>query len=86
MTCTFCDAGCTFDLNRKNGQVVAVTPRQPAIGRHLCLKGRLGMELRFVQGAAAPLLKKDGRFEESTWAEALGLTDIIERMRERGEI
>ena len=86
VTCTFCEAGCTFDLNRKDGQVVAVTPREPGPGRPLCLKGRLGMELRFVKDAAAPLLKKDGSFQETSWAEALGLSEIIDRMRERGEI
>ncbi|HUW63281.1 MAG TPA: 2Fe-2S iron-sulfur cluster-binding protein [Spirochaetia bacterium] len=86
VTCTFCEAGCTFDLNRKNGRVVAVTPREAGPGRPLCLKGRLGMELRFIKDAQAPLLKKDGQFEKSSWAEALGLTEIIDRMRERGEI
>ncbi len=86
VTCTFCEAGCLFDLNRKDGRVIAVTPREPGPGRPLCLKGRLGMELRLVEDAAAPLLKKDGRFQETSWAEALGLTGIIDRMRERGEI
>ncbi len=45
VTCTFCDAGCHFDLNYKGGKVLGVTASEPGVGRPLCLKGRLGLEL-----------------------------------------
>ena len=41
---------------------------------HLCVKGRFGFD--FVQGDKrihTPLIKKNGKFEEATWDEALDL-------------
>ncbi|RJR34797.1 MAG: 4Fe-4S dicluster domain-containing protein [Deltaproteobacteria bacterium] len=81
VTCTFCEAGCTFDLNIKTGRVVGVTAAAPGAGRPLCLKGRLGLELLYTDRPAQPQLKKDGQFVEVSWAEALGLDAVIEKIK-----
>ncbi|MCL6639464.1 MAG: (2Fe-2S)-binding protein [Firmicutes bacterium] len=82
VTCTFCDYGCEFDLLEKGGKVIGVAARAPGEGRPLCLKGRLGLELRYVDGPLpAPMLKKDGQFVEVSWAEALGLDGVLEKLK-----
>lgn len=83
VTCTFCDAGCQFDINYKEGKVIGVTARTPGEGRPLCLKGRLGLELLHNEKPLVPMLKKDGRYVEVPWAEALGLEEILEKLKER---
>jgi len=82
VTCTFCDAGCQFDLNVKNGRVIGVTAKAPGAGRPLCLKGRLGLELLYSEQPVKPVLKKDGKFVEVSWAEALGLEGVLEKLKE----
>ena len=85
VTCSFCEAGCKFDLNYKGGKVIAATPNAPGEGRPLCLKGRLGMELRYVDKPVTPMLKKDDKFIEVSWPEALELEDVLARIKELGE-
>lgn len=80
VTCTFCDSGCIFDLNIKDGRVIAVTPKAPGKGRPLCLKGRLALELKYCDDPAPPMLKKDGEFVQVPWAEALGIRDLINKI------
>jgi formate dehydrogenase alpha subunit len=75
-TCPFCGTGCNFDLNVKDGKLIGVTsnPSAPVNGRALCIKGRFGWD--FVNNEnrlTTPLIKKDGKFEEASWEEALGL-------------
>lgn len=82
VTCTFCESGCNFDLVVKNGRVIGVMAGEPGPGRPLCLKGRLGLELLHVEEPLAPMLKKEGRFVPVSWAEALGLEDLLARMKE----
>lgn len=81
MTCTFCDAGCRFDVNYKDGKVIGVTANAASPGRPLCLKGRLGTG--FVNNpelTEQPLIKKDGGFVTVPWQEALGISPIIEKI------
>jgi NADP-reducing hydrogenase subunit HndD len=80
-TCSWCEAGCQFDVVRKNGKVVSVTAKAPSEGKTLCLKGRLGMELRHNDQPPTPMLKKDGEFVEVSWTEALGLDDIMDKLQ-----
>ncbi len=80
-TCGWCEAGCQFEINRKGGKVVSVTAKAPGDGRPLCLKGRLGMELRHNDQPPTPMLKKDGDFVEVSWTEALGLDDIMDKLK-----
>jgi len=83
VTCTFCDAGCTFDINYKGDKAIGITAKAPGEGRPLCLKGRLGLELLKVDDPMAPMLKKDGEFVQVSWAEALGLAGVLEKMKEQ---
>ncbi|TEB04549.1 NADP-reducing hydrogenase subunit HndC [Pelotomaculum schinkii] len=82
VTCSFCDAGCQFDLNYKGDKVVGVSAKAPGQGRPLCLKGRLGMELRYSDQPLTPMLKKDGEFVEVSWPEALELEDVLSKLKE----
>ena len=75
-TCPFCGTGCNFDLNVKDGKVIGVTSNadSPINGRALCVKGRFGWD--FVHSdkrLTTPLIKKDGKFVEASWDEALDL-------------
>ncbi len=75
-TCTYCGVGCNFDLNVKNGKVVKVTSNRKSVvnGMALCLKGRYGAEfIHHKDRLTKPLIKKDGKFVESSWDEALTL-------------
>lgn len=81
VTCTFCEAGCQFDVNYKNGKVVGVSAVGAAPGRPLCLKGRLGTEFaNNPDRTNLPLVNKDGEFVEVSWEEALGLGPIVEKI------
>lgn len=73
-TCPFCGTGCNFDLNVKNGKVVGVTPNPDAAvnGSALCVKGRFHTDLiHSPNRLTKPLIKVDGKFEETTWDIAL---------------
>lgn len=82
VTCTFCEAGCQFDLNYKGDKVIAVTARETSVGRPLCLKGRLGLELLYTDEPLTPMLKKDEQFVEVSWPEALGIEDVLKKLDE----
>ncbi|MFZ5597069.1 MAG: 2Fe-2S iron-sulfur cluster-binding protein [Bacillota bacterium] len=81
VTCTFCDSGCQFYLNIKDGKVVGVTAASPGPGRPLCLKGRLGLELLYCDNPQDPELKKDGEFVRVSWSEALGLGAVLDKIK-----
>jgi formate dehydrogenase alpha subunit len=75
-TCTYCGVGCQIDLNVNpaENKIVRVTSPVGCIPNdgNLCVKGRFGMD--FVKHSArltSPLIKRQGRFEEATWDEAI---------------
>jgi formate dehydrogenase alpha subunit len=72
-TCTYCGVGCLLDLQVKDDQLVDVSPGDgPANRGKLCVKGRFGLDfIHHPERLTKPLIKKDGRFVESTWDEAL---------------
>lgn len=73
-TCPFCGTGCNFDLNVKDGKVVGVTPNpdSPVNGTSLCVKGRYHIDLiSSPDRLTTPLIKKDGKFIETSWEVAL---------------
>lgn len=78
--CTQCDYGCHFELLKKNGKVLGVRAKEPGEGRPLCLKGRLSVDLTYNDKPAAPLMKKEEGYVEVSWAEALGLERIKEKL------
>jgi len=77
-TCPYCGVGCQIDLNvnPKTNQIVRVTSEVGCIPNdaNLCVKGRFAMD--FVasdQRLTTPLIKHNGRFEPTTWDEAIEL-------------
>jgi len=82
VTCSFCEAGCKFDVNyNKDGRVAGVTAKSAAPGRPLCLKGRLGTDFIYnPERTELPLINKDGEFAQASWEEALGIGPIVEKI------
>ena len=75
-TCPYCGVGCQIELNIQDGKIVrsnGVEGISPNDGR-LCVKGRFGYD--YVQSSerlTKPLIKKNGKFVEASWDEALDL-------------
>ncbi len=80
VTCKVCQYGCKFEVLSKNNKNIAVRAKSPSNGRPLCLKGRLTTELLYLDEPEVPYKKENGEFIETTWKEALGLEDIIEKI------
>jgi formate dehydrogenase alpha subunit len=74
-TCGYCGVGCALDvLTRDEREVVAVLPAHdgPVNQGHACVKGRFAHGfLASPERLTRPLLRRDGRLEPATWAEAL---------------
>ncbi|NLX62335.1 MAG: 4Fe-4S dicluster domain-containing protein [Tissierellia bacterium] len=84
--CKVCDYGCNFEILSKDGKNVAVRAKAPSNGRPLCLKGRLTTEFIYLDEPYTPYKKENGKFKETTWKEALGIEDIIEKLLDKEEI
>jgi formate dehydrogenase (coenzyme F420) alpha subunit len=85
-TCPYCGVGCALNLVVNNGRLVGVEPmkRSPVNDGKLCPKGATCWE--FVHSPdrlTKPLIKKDGKFEEASWDEALDL--IVKKFTEVSE-
>lgn len=82
-TCPHCATGCQMDLIVKKGRIVAVEGAPgPANDAQLCVKGRFGSH-DFVHSPDRlkhPLIKRNGKFEQASWDEALDL--IASKMTE----
>ncbi len=81
-TCPFCGTGCNFDLNIKDGKVVGVTPNSesPVNGTSLCVKGRYHTDfINSPDRLTTPLIKKNGKFVEASWEEAMAL--VVENLQ-----
>lgn len=80
-TCTFCEYGCKFDINSKNGKVVGVTAKSADNGRPLCLKGRIGSDFKYnSERMEKPFVNQNGEFIQVAWSEFLGLGNIVEKI------
>lgn len=75
-TCPYCGVGCQIELLVQNGKIVrsnGVEGVSPNDGR-LCVKGRFGYEfVHSPERLTKPLIKRNGKFEEASWDEALDL-------------
>ncbi|HPV56906.1 MAG TPA: molybdopterin-dependent oxidoreductase, partial [Tenuifilaceae bacterium] len=75
-TCPYCGVGCQIELLVQDGKIMrsnGVEGVSPNDGR-LCVKGRFGYEfVHSPERLTKPLIKRNGKFEESTWDEALTL-------------
>ncbi|KMT22125.1 formate dehydrogenase subunit alpha [Clostridium cylindrosporum] len=85
-TCPYCGTGCQLYLVVKDGEIIRA---EGADGRTnegtLCLKGRYGWDFlndpKLVSGRIRkPMIKKNGKFEEVSWDEAIKYT--AERLTE----
>jgi formate dehydrogenase major subunit len=75
-TCPFCGTGCSLNLVVKDGKVVGTQPcnRSPVNEGKLCPKGNFAHEFVNHEGRLTkPLIKKDGKFVEASWDEAIKL-------------
>lgn len=79
--CKVCEYGCNFQVLSKNGKKIAVRAEEPTVGRPLCLKGRLTTEFIHIDNPEIPYKKVDGKYVETTWEEALGLEEIMNRLK-----
>lgn len=75
-TCAYCGCGCQLDLHVIDDKVVEVSsPLMVGPGQgNLCVKGRFGYD--FIDSddrLTRPLIRKEGRFVEAGWDEALDL-------------
>jgi formate dehydrogenase alpha subunit len=75
-TCTYCATGCSVYFDIRDNKVMGVTTDDlDPVGRgNLCVKGRFGFSfIHHPDRILEPLIKKNGRFVESSWDEALTL-------------
>lgn len=75
--CIYCGVGCRIDFYKnKKGELVKALGNYDGPNKgHLCVKGRFGFD--FVQSGrrlTKPLIKRNGKFEEAEWDEALNYT------------
>ncbi|MBE0480548.1 MAG: formate dehydrogenase subunit alpha [Dehalococcoidia bacterium] len=74
--CPYCGVGCQLNIEVKDEKIIRVAPDEagPANSGQACVKGKFGMD--FVQDESrltSPLIKRNGKFEEAGWEEALDL-------------
>ncbi|MFQ6058583.1 MAG: 2Fe-2S iron-sulfur cluster-binding protein [Anaerolineae bacterium] len=81
--CPYCGVGCGLYLQMRDNQVIGMRgdPDNPVNWGRACVKGRYGYEfINHQERLTKPLIRRNGRFEEATWDEALDL--VAERLRE----
>ncbi|GAB6055638.1 formate dehydrogenase subunit alpha [Methanobacterium movens] len=74
--CPYCGVGCGIYLGIRGGEIVSVRgdPESMVNQGKLCVKGRFAYEfINHPQRLKKPLIKKQGKFEEVGWDEALKL-------------
>jgi predicted molibdopterin-dependent oxidoreductase YjgC len=76
-TCPYCAVGCQVYLGIRSGEIISVRGDKEGASNegHLCVKGRFGVAdfVHHKDRLKKPLIKKNGKFEEATWEEALNL-------------
>jgi predicted molibdopterin-dependent oxidoreductase YjgC len=80
-TCVYCGAGCGLYLEVLDGQVVGILPAKnhPVSEGKLCIKGwNAHAFIHHRDRLTKPLIRRDGRFIEAGWDEALDL--VAERL------
>ncbi len=83
-TCPYCGVGCALNLVVKDEKVIGVEPckRSPINDGKLCPKGLSCWEsVHSPDRLTTPLIKKDGKFVEASWDEAL---DLVAKKLEEG--
>ncbi len=75
-TCPYCGVGCGMYLGVRNGKIVSVRGSDSKANKgKLCVKGRFGIAgyVHSEERLRSPLIKKNGKFVEASWDEALSL-------------
>jgi predicted molibdopterin-dependent oxidoreductase YjgC len=76
-TCPYCGVGCQLNLTIKDGRIIESVPaRENDVNRgQACVKGRFAITdvVHSPERLTKPLIKRNGKFEEATWDEALSL-------------
>jgi len=75
-TCPYCGVGCQIELNIKDNQIVKINGVEDGSDSKwsLCVKGRFGLDyVHHPDRLTTPLIKRNGKFEEASWDEALDL-------------
>ncbi len=74
-TCSYCGVGCQLELLVDRGEVIGVEPVEAGPNEgFLCVKGRFGFNfINHPDRLKTPLIKRDGKFVEASWDEALDL-------------
>ena len=75
-TCVYCGVGCGIKLGVSGDRVVNVRGdrERPTNNGSLCVKGRYGFNfINHPDRLTTPLIKKNGKFEDASWDEALEL-------------
>src|SRR5690242_18868615 len=73
--CTHCADGCKTTLGTRNDHIIRGNNRDHSgiNGEFLCVKGRYGFDFyEHPDRLQAPLVRVNGKLEETSWAEALG--------------
>jgi len=87
--CPYCGVGCRLTYWTRGNEIVKVTSdwdKQPNRGAS-CVKGRFGWDyVHHPDRVTQPLIKKDGKFVEATWDEALDLVadKLVEIKKKHG--
>ncbi|MGD0534276.1 MAG: formate dehydrogenase subunit alpha [Methanoregula sp.] len=85
-TCPYCGVGCGLNLVVQDGKCIGVEPykRSPINEGKLCPKGATCWEpVHSPDRLTKPLIKKDGKFVEARWDEALDL--IVKKFKETSD-
>ena len=81
--CPYCGVGCSLYLGVRGDSIVSVRgdTESPVNRGRLCVKGRFGTKdfVRHADRLTRPLVKRDGRFVEASWDEALDY--VADRLR-----
>jgi predicted molibdopterin-dependent oxidoreductase YjgC len=80
-TCPYCGTGCALHLQVLDGALVGVLPAKghPISEGSLCIKGwNAHAFVNHADRLHTPLIRKDGKFVEATWDEAL--THVAEKL------
>jgi NADH-quinone oxidoreductase subunit G len=88
-TCNHCADGCKTTLAIRNNEIIRANNRDHSgfNGEFLCVKGRFGWDfVNHEKRLTAPLIRKNGEQETSTWEEALELSvaRLKDVMKEHG--
>ncbi len=72
-TCAYCGCGCTVTLYVRDNDIIRISSKPDTVNEGwLCVKGRFGYEyIKSPDRLKSPLIKRNGKFEEVSWKEAL---------------